>query len=211
MRALLSSTVAIATLLPASSALAEPSADAAATANAQIRDFLFRPAYTRIEPGDSVVWTQAGSLHTVTSRRGAPESFDSGDLTSGKQFTRSFPTSGRYPYLCTIHEFMRGVVQVGPDTTKPALTKVKSKGGSKSVRVSFRLSEDAKVSLRIARASKPGRVLRQSKARQLSEGARSLSLATSGLAPGSYRVDVRAVDRERNVGSARAGTIAIAH
>jgi plastocyanin len=185
-------------------AVAVPTASAA-TADVRIRDFAFGPAYTRVEPGDSVRWTQTGSFHTVTSRAGSPERFDSGTLSTGQEFLRAFAVAGRYPYHCTIHPEMRGVVQVGPDTTAPELTRLKPKLGAKALRVSFRLSEGAKVSATIVATSRPGLVLRRAKARQLGDGARSLSMALGGLDQGRYRVRVRAVDRESNVDQAAKG------
>jgi plastocyanin len=182
-------------------AFAAPAAGAA-TADVRIRDFAFGPSYTRVEPGDSVRWMQTGSFHTVTSRAGSPERFDSGQLGTGEEFLRAFPNAGRYPYHCTIHPEMRGVVQVGPDTTDPALTRLKATLGRKAVRVSFRLSEGAQVSATIVAGARPRLVLRRAKARQLEDGRRSLSMAVGGLEPGSYRVRVRAVDRDGNAGSA---------
>lgn len=191
--------VAIAVALVAGGAA--PNAGAA-TAEVGIADFRFSPAYTRVEPGDSVVWTQRGSVHTVTSRAGAPESFDSGDLITGQTFTRSFPTPGRYAYHCTIHAEMRGVVQVGADTIAPKPTKLKAKRGKSSARISFRLPEASKVSATLAAKSKPKKVLRRATARNLQDGARSLTVKTSGLAAGKYRVTVKAVDPAGNVGTA---------
>lgn len=174
----------------------------AATAEVGIADFRFSPSYTRVEPGDSVRWDQRGSVHTVTSRRGAPEAFDSGDLVTGQQFTRAFPVAGRYAYQCTIHSFMRGVVQVGADTIAPKPTKLKVKLGESSARVSFRLPEASKASASLAAKRKPKQVLRRAKARSLQDGARSLAVKASGLAAGKYRVTVKAVDPEGNVGTA---------
>lgn len=180
-------------------------AGAATAAEVGIADFRFSPAYTRVEPGDSVHWAQRGSLHTVTSRAGAPEPFDSGELAAGQEFTRVFPTAGRYAYHCTIHSFMRGVVQVGADTTAPKPTKLKAKLGKSSARISFRLPEASKVSATLVAKGKPKRVLRRAKARNLQDGARSLTVKTAGLATGAYRITVKAVDPEGNVGLAVAG------
>jgi predicted metalloprotease len=80
------------------------------------------------------------------------------------------------------------------------LTRLKPKLGARALRVSFRLSEGARVSATIAAAARPRRVLRRAKARQLEDGARSLRMAIAGLDPGRYRVRVRAVDRESNAG-----------
>lgn len=183
------------------SAVAAPAAGAA-TADVRIRDFAFGPSYTRVEPGDSVRWMQTGSLHTVTSRAGSPEPFDSGLLATGMEFVRPFAAAGRYPYHCTIHPEMRGVVQVGPDTTAPKLARLKTKLGAKALRVAFRLSEGARVSATIAATSRPRQVLRRAKARQAEDGARSLKVRIAGLSPGRYRVRVKALDREGNAGQA---------
>jgi len=199
MRASLSVLVAI--VVAATAAVAAPAAGAA-TAEVGIVDFRFSPAYTRVEPGDSVHWDQRGSVHTVTSRRGAPEAFDSGDLVTGQQFLRAFPIAGRYAYQCTIHSFMRGVVQVGADTIAPKPTKLKAKLGKSSARVSFRLPEASKVSAALAAKPKPKKALRRAKARNLQDGSRSLTVKTSGLTAGKYRVTVKAVDPEGNVGTA---------
>jgi plastocyanin len=197
-----SRSVSAAIAVVAAAVLTAPAADAVTTAQVGIADFRFSPAYTRVEPGDSVLWTQRGSLHTVTSRAGAPESFNSGDLTTGQAFMRAFPTAGRYAYHCTIHSFMRGVVQVGPDTIAPKPAKLKAKLGKSSVRVSFRLAEASKVSATLVAKAKPKKALRRAKARNVQDGARSLTVKTSGLAAGKYRVTVKAVDPEGNVGSA---------
>jgi len=186
------------------SASAEVPARAAATANVQVGDFFFRPGYTRIEPGDTVTWrVQPGAVHTVTSRAGAPEAFDSGDLLPGAEFSREFPTAGRYPYLCSIHTQMRGVVQVGADTVPPTLNRVRAKIGERSASVSFGLSEASRVSATIASRAKPKKVLRRAKGRQLQAGRRSISIRTSGLAPGRYRLIVTAKDAEGNAGAVR--------
>jgi plastocyanin len=182
--------------------LTAPGATAATTAQVGIADFRFSPSYIRVEPGDSVRWTQRGSVHTVTSRKGVPEPFDSGDLTTGASFTMTFLAAGRFPYHCTIHSEMRGVVQVGPDTVAPKPTRLKAKLGKSSASVSFRLAEASKVSATLAAKAKPRKVLRRAKARDLQDGKRSLSVRTSGLAGGRYRVTVKAVDPEGNVGTA---------
>lgn len=185
-------------------AAAAPAAGAA-TVDVQVRDFAFRPALVQIALGDEVRWVQGGATtHTVTALASAPERFDF-ELSPGQEARRAFPNAGRFAYRCTIHPDMRGVVQVGPDTTAPGISGVRTIRGRKRIRVSFRLSEDAMSSLRVTRPSKPRRVVREAGPGQLAEGRHSLSVATAGLAPGRYRLDVRAVDRAGNVGSARAG------
>jgi plastocyanin len=197
--------VAVASTSVAAGAQAAPTARDAATANVQVVDFSFRPGYTRIEPGDTVTWSVGANatFHTVTSRRGAPEAFDSGEVDPGGQFSRAFTTAGRYPYLCRIHTEMRGVVQVGPDVVDPVLARARASVGSRSVRVSFRLSEASRVSASVASTAKPRRALRRARAKQLQDGRRSVSIGIASLDPGRYRATVSARDPEGNVGTAR--------
>ena len=75
-----------------------------------IRDFAFSPAEIRIRPGETVQWVNNDTLtHTVTADDGA---FDSDLLENGEGFSRRFDRPGRYPYHCTPHPFMTGVVVV---------------------------------------------------------------------------------------------------
>jgi plastocyanin len=204
MQRLLLGALALTLVLPATAA-AEPGARQAASASVRVADFLFKPSFTRIEPGDSVTWTFVGpDVHNATSQFSSPERFTSDDQLPGKSYTRVFPNAGRFPYICTIHEEMTGVVQVGPDTVDPKLTRTKAKRGKTSVRVSFRLSEPAKVS---AFVTKPGKrkKLRRAKAKQFEDGSGSISIKRSGLAPGRYRVTVTAKDAAGNPGVARVG------
>jgi plastocyanin len=76
----------------------------------QIRNFAFRPARLVVSPGTRVVWqNHDGDPHTVSSVTGH---FSSPALDTDGRFARVFRTPGTYPYLCTIHPFMRGVVVV---------------------------------------------------------------------------------------------------
>jgi plastocyanin len=214
MRALPLALASIAVALPLTAAA--PAAGQATTADVQIGDNFFAPIATSIAPGDSVRWTNGGSsTHTVTSDTGAPESFDSGDLLAGQVFTRAFPTAGRFPYHCTIHPSMQAVVVVaapgtlppplGPgaptaprDTVRPSLSRLKLVRGERALRVSFRLSEGARVSARIARESRPRKAVRRLAPRRLRDGARSMAVRIADLAPGRYRVTLTAVDPARN-------------
>lgn len=177
-------------VLPACTAVAQ-----AKTQAVGIQEFFFRGDRVRIDPGDTVTWTNRGDvLHTVTSRRGAPQKFNSGFLDAGQVFSRAFTRPGTYDYLCTLHSSeMFGVVQVGPDRVKPVIGGVKARAG-KSVRVAFRLSETSKVVARITRRGKLVRVLSKSR---VTAGSRALTGSRS-LAAGSYRVTVRATDLEGN-------------
>jgi plastocyanin len=205
MRALVLGLAVGALLAPVAAGATAPDARDAATATIQVRDFLFRPGYTRIERGDTVSWrlSPGSSIHTVTSRKGARVRFDSGDNAPGSTFSRPFPVAGRYPYHCKIHPEMRGVVQVGPDRIDPKLATPKATVGATSVRLSFKLSEASKVSVSVASVAQPKRKLASVKARRLEDGRRAVTVQTAGLAPGSYRATLTAKDSEGNAGAAK--------
>jgi plastocyanin len=186
-------------------AQASAGARSAATANVEVGDFFFRPAYTRIEPGDTVTWRIAGGgPHTATSRPAAPAAFDSGELLSGQEFSFTFAAAGRYPYLCSLHDFMRGVVQVGPDTVDPKLSKLVATVRASRVWVAFTLAETSKVSASVATVKRPRKKLRRIRAKTVEEGRRSLSVKIGGLKPGRYRVTLTARDPEGNARSVKA-------
>ena len=148
----------------------------------------------RIDPGDTVAWTNVGEiLHTVTSRRGTPERFNSGNQDVGEKFTRTFTKPGTYDYLCTIHPgFMEGVIQVGPDTVKPKVTRARAKVG-KRLKVSFGLSERSSVVVRLTKGGKTVKTLRD---KNLKRGSRSIT--TKLPKPGTYGISIQATDLEKN-------------
>jgi plastocyanin len=58
---------------------------------------------------DTVGWRNSSLVnrHTVTGA-----GFDSGPIVPGGGFFHDFPTPGAYPYICTIHPFVNGEVDV---------------------------------------------------------------------------------------------------
>ena len=75
-----------------------------------IEDYAFKPATITVAAGTSVSWTQKDDdPHTVTADDG---SFDSKGLGQGDTFAHTFVAAGRYPYHCSAHPFMKGVVIV---------------------------------------------------------------------------------------------------
>ena len=90
----------------------------AAQIQVSIVDFSFSPDSVRVNPGDSIVWTNNGTVpHTSTSgTNGVWDSlWDSGDLTHGSTFVRGFPANGKFRFFCRHHWSlgMTGVVVVG--------------------------------------------------------------------------------------------------
>src|SRR3990172_11365902 len=73
-----------------------------ATVNVSMVDNVFQPQTITIQVGDTVVWTNNGALpHTSTSDTAGM--WDSGILSPGQTFSRTFDTAGTFPYNCTIH------------------------------------------------------------------------------------------------------------
>jgi outer membrane biosynthesis protein TonB len=63
-----------------------------------------------IAAGGSVTWTnQDGEAHNVVASDG---SFISPLIDPGTSYTRTFPSAGTFPYLCSLHAGMSGTVTV---------------------------------------------------------------------------------------------------
>ena len=95
---------------PASSpAASSPSTGSAIT----ISNFKFSPATLTVRPGAHINVTNEDSApHTVTADDG--HSFDSGTVKpGGGSGTITAPSTGRYPFHCTVHPFMKGQLVVG--------------------------------------------------------------------------------------------------
>ena len=148
--------------------LTTPPAAGAVSQEVEVRDFLFRADYVRVDPGDTVTWRFATGPHSATSRAGAPAPFDSGISDPGRSFSFLFQQPGRYEYLCQVHpDLMSGAVQVGPDLVRPRLSRPRAKVGRRGVRLTYRLSEEATVVARIARR---GRTIKTIRPRGLRDG-----------------------------------------
>ena len=88
------------------SAAANPGALAVVTVS--MRDMKFSPQTLNIKKGTVVEWKNYDLVpHTATSA-----SFDSGSLGNGKSWRHTFTKAGRFPYVCTFHSPMTGVIVV---------------------------------------------------------------------------------------------------
>jgi plastocyanin len=80
------------------------------TVTAAVEDFLFRPGRLDIAAGTTIVWTNDGQVeHTISAEDG---SFDSGPIEPGERRSLTFSRAGTFPFHCTPHPFMRGVIVV---------------------------------------------------------------------------------------------------
>jgi plastocyanin len=178
-------------------ALAAPAsaADGAVT----IGDEFFKEKTVQIQPGDSVKWTWTGEeTHTVTANPNQTLKFGSREQSSGS-FSQTFAKPGRFLYHCEIHpDVMKGVVEVGaapfPDTSLPRVTKAKASTRGTTATLRFKLSEKAKIKVKVTGAA------RKSVTKTLRKGSRSVKLR--GLKDGRYRASITATDAAGNKGKA---------
>ncbi|MFE7313981.1 cupredoxin family copper-binding protein [Streptomyces sp. NPDC057555] len=77
-----------------------------------IKNFAFSPATLKVKKGTTVTWTNRDTdAHTVTSA-GSGGPLHSAALTTNATFSYTFTKPGTYAYVCTIHPFMTGAVEV---------------------------------------------------------------------------------------------------
>ncbi len=76
-----------------------------------IKGFAFDPMDIEVAPGTTVTWTNEDSApHTV---KDSGDLFpESDELAKGDNFEFTYDTPGEYPYICGIHQYMKGTVTV---------------------------------------------------------------------------------------------------
>ncbi len=80
------------------------------TVDIDIRNFAFVPADVTVCQGATVRWTNFDTApHTSTSDTGV---WDSGILLTGQTFSFTFNNLGDFPYHCSVHPNMHGMVRV---------------------------------------------------------------------------------------------------
>jgi plastocyanin len=90
-------------------------ASASATAiHITIKNFAFRPARATAKAGEQIVVKNEDPVtHTFTATGSATGKFNSGPILPGQSRTITAPAAaGSYPFFCTIHQFMTGVLVV---------------------------------------------------------------------------------------------------
>jgi plastocyanin len=81
-----------------------------ATNTVSIAGMAFSPASITTTTGTTVTWTNNDNMaHTVTAN---DNSFDSGSISAGGTFSKTFSTVGSFAYHCSIHPSMTGTVVV---------------------------------------------------------------------------------------------------
>lgn len=90
-----------------------PAAAAAGPDTIVIRNFAFQPSTLVVAPGAKVTVRNADpAIHTVTVS-GSSKPFDTGNIQPGATATFTAPSAaGSYSYICQIHQFMHGTLQV---------------------------------------------------------------------------------------------------
>lgn len=81
---------------------------AGGTATVHMSDFSFKPNSLTVQTGDTVVFqNDDDAVHNVTA-----DTFQSGDIGSGKSWKYTFTKPGTYAYVCTYHPGMNGTITV---------------------------------------------------------------------------------------------------
>lgn len=80
----------------------------------RIIDFEYKPTTVMVKPGTKVTWTNEDtSIHDIkdTSPLATPVSQE---LSKGDTFSITYAQPGSYNYVCAIHPYMTGTVEVVP-------------------------------------------------------------------------------------------------
>jgi plastocyanin len=85
---------------------------AAETRTVVIQFFQFKPQAIDVKPGDEVEFVNKDLLeHTATASNNA---FDSKGIKAGQSWKWTAGEPGQYPYVCSFHSNMKGVINVKP-------------------------------------------------------------------------------------------------
>ena len=69
----------------------------------------YAPATLTVKRGETVVWINKDPFpHTIT----APGVFDSRSIAAGKSWKYKARRAGDFPYVCTLHPTMKGMLRV---------------------------------------------------------------------------------------------------
>lgn len=80
------------------------------TSTVTMKNMSFSIGSLTVKAGTTVTWTNNdNTTHTVTAD---DNSFNSGDITAGYSFSKTFSAQGTFPYHCTYHSTMKATVIV---------------------------------------------------------------------------------------------------
>ncbi|WP_370246699.1 plastocyanin/azurin family copper-binding protein [Nocardioides sp.] len=101
---------------PAAAPAAPVASAKAAPVVVRIKNYAYDKANLTVKVGQTVTWINEDSApHTVTVTSG-PESFDSGTMAQGDEFSFTFTQAGVYEYYCAVHpDMVAKVTVVGDD------------------------------------------------------------------------------------------------
>jgi plastocyanin len=75
-----------------------------------IENMQFNPAELQVHRGEKIVWVNKDLFpHTATA---ASHAFDSGSIAADSSWTYAAGKAGEYPYGCTFHPTMKGIIKV---------------------------------------------------------------------------------------------------
>ena len=99
-------------LATASQAAQSQASQQTADVTVKIRNFKFEPANLAIAVGKTVQFINVDEEpHTATATDGA---FDSKALDTDQTWNYTATKPGTYPYICSVHPFMKGMLTVTP-------------------------------------------------------------------------------------------------
>jgi plastocyanin len=100
---------------PPNQAVQSPTNQYPADVTVKIRNFKFEPANVAIAVGKTVQFINLDEEpHTATAADGA---FDSKGLDTDQTWNYTATKPGTYPYICSVHPFMKGTLTVTPKKT----------------------------------------------------------------------------------------------
>ncbi len=89
-----------------------PIAARAEEAVVNIDNFVFSPAEITIKAGSKLTWTNRDDIPHAVASAASPPVFRSKALDTDDSYAFVFDRPGRFPYFCSLHPHMQGVVVV---------------------------------------------------------------------------------------------------
>jgi plastocyanin len=77
-----------------------------------IRDFQFVPKALTVKSGTKVTWTNEDASPHAIKDQSELKTPESPQLAQGDTFSITYPKAGTYPYICGVHNYMTGSVEV---------------------------------------------------------------------------------------------------